>query len=635
MTITLYDGDCVMDWKGLFFIACCVLTTQSVYAKNHAKNDTKKNNHQIKLKTIEVIGKRRENKPGKHHVSGKKLNPVQGVAGIENEVPGVDVRKSGGPGQRTVVSMRGLPAQGTRVNFEGVPVNFPYFGGADVSQLALPALGGVDVRTGGMVGLRGQGYGSIDVSLPAVRPGKFRVGATGGALGFGMMDARAAFQAGPVKIEPMAVFRYCDGDFGFTDTNGNARQRTHNSSMAGEGAIKLVTRARENKFVTVIDGFADRRDIAGPEQFPSTTAIQHNQRFFISEHIKGRTAGRFRHDTGFYIRYFGFAYEDDKPPMGPKMDTGLKTLTIAGNTTHSIRIRGFKPFIGAGVSMTRGWTRRAQRQGDDTPGRTTVFGVTGLEYRHKYVEARAGVRADWTQGCGFTALPAGVVVVKPVKYLNLFGSASGLFRVPSFDELYFNAYFVRGNPSLKPETGWRFSGGFIVRVPHVRIRAEYFHVLADRLIMFLPQSAYTIRAENTQGAVSKGVAATVRMKFRHFQAITGYTWTDTAFNSSQKSLPYVPVHKVFMTFRGKIRWFSGYVGVKWQSGFFMDAFENLREEARWNLYAGLGLRVGKIFRISVFGNNLLDKRDGVDAFQNPLPGRQVFLSLTVTNGGTR
>lgn len=626
MTITLYDGDCVMDWKYLFFIIGCAFIAPGLYAK--------KAKAVIKLKPIEIIGKRKDKSPNKYHVSGRDLNPVQGVAGIENEVPGIDVRRSGGPGQRTVVSIRGLPSQGTTVNLEGVPINFPYFGGADVSQLALPKLGGVDVRTGGMAGLRGQGYGSIDVLLPRIRPGTFRAGVVGGSLGFGMMDAQAAFQAGALKVQPMAVFRYCDGDFDFTDTNGNERERTNNNTMAGEGAVKLVINAHKNNWITVIDGFADTRGVAGPEQFPSKTAGQKDQRLFIVEHIKGKLTGKFRHNSSLYIRYSGFAYEDPAPPMGPKVDTGLKTLTIAGHTKAGIRIKGFRPFVDVGAKLIQGWTRMAQKQVDDTPQRATVFEVTGLEYRQRYVNARAGMRADWTQGVGFTALPAGILVIKPIKQIGLFGSASRFFRVPSFDELYFNAYFVRGNPSLKPEVGWRFSGGVMVRAPHLKVQADYFYVIADRLVMFLPISAYTIQAENTKGATSRGVEIMASVKFPHFQATTGYTWTRARFNASGKALPYVPEHSVFVNLRGKTRYFSGYIGIKWKSGFFMDSFEDLHEKAHPDVYAGVGLRVGGIFKISVFGNNLLDKRDWVDAFQDPLPGRQVFLSLTITNGGS-
>jgi len=318
--------------------------------------------------------------------------------------------------------------------------------------------------------------------------------------------------------------------------------------------------------------------------------------------------------------------------MGPKVNTDLKTLTIAGSTTHSIRIKGFKPFVGVGMKVVRGWTDRPQQQIDNRPQRATVFGLTGLKYRQRYVEVSAGIRGDWTQGAGFHAIPAATIVIKPIKYLYFEGTASRFFRVPSFDELYFNAYFVRGNPLLQSEIGWRFSAGLVVKTTHFRFRSDWFHVIADRLIMFLPTSAYTIQAQNTAGATSGGVEASVRLKFSHFRAITGYTWTRARFKASGKALPYVPQHKVFAVLRGKIRHFSTYIGVKWQSGFFMDAFEDLHEEARWNLYAGVRIRIKKMIQVSIFGNNLLDKRDAVDAFQQPLPGRQVFLSLSITGG---
>lgn len=616
-----------MDWKSMLFAMCCVSLTQPLYAKT--KGD------EIRLKPIEVIGKRKKHNPEKHHVRGKDLNPVQGVADIENHVPGIDVRKSGGPGQRTVVSMQGLPAQGTQVNLEGVPVNFPYFGGADVSQMALPVLGGVDVTSGGMAVMHGQGYGRVDVSLPRMRPGQFRLDVTGGSLGFGMLDAQSAFRTGGVTIQPMAVFRYCDGAFTFVDTNGNERERRHNASAAGEGALRVATRAHHNKWVTVVDGFADRRDVAGPEQFPSNTALQHDRRFLIVQHIKGRVAGRFRHDTSIYVRYSGFTYQDSKPPMGPKMDTHLETLSLAGHTTHSIRIKGLRPFIGTGFGFIQGWTKRAYKQVRDTPRRVNVSGTAGLGYLHRYVHVKAGLHVDWTQGIGVTMLPAGMLVLKPLRQLHFYGTAGRFFRVPSFDELYFNAYFVRGNPDLKPESGWRFTGGVVVKVPHIRVQAGYFHVLASGLILFLPRSAYSIQAQNTKGARSRGVEALLRVHVPYVRLVSGYTWTSAVFKSSGKSLPYVPRHVVFATLKAASRYIRGYLGFRWQSGFFMDDYENLHEEARWDLYAGASLRIGNFVRISVYGNNLLGKRDSVDSFQNPLPGREVFFSLTVTSGGVK
>jgi outer membrane receptor protein involved in Fe transport len=145
--------------------------------------------------------------------------------------------------------------------------------------------------------------------------------------------------------------------------------------------------------------------------------------------------------------------------------------------------------------------------------------------------------------------------------------------------------------------------------------------------MFLPRSAFLVRAENSQSATIRGVELQGRWNWRWFNIVGSYTFLHGKFNTTKTKMPQRPAHVV-----------SGQVQVKlgpvllsampsWQSFVYLDRFESLSEEGRFRLDARFQLEIKSNLYFAVEGLNLTNKLDAVDYLQRPLPGRSIFLTM--------
>ena len=66
--------------------------------------------------------------------------------------------------------------------------------------------------------------------------------------------------------------------------------------------------------------------------------------------------------------------------------------------------------------------------------------------------------------------------------LNFFANVGKAFRAPTFNNLYYDSSFLKGNPNLKPEKGWTYEAGAKFDIPYTRIRlAGFFMDYSDKI----------------------------------------------------------------------------------------------------------------------------------------------------------
>jgi outer membrane cobalamin receptor len=235
------------------------------------------------------------------------------------------------------------------------------------------------------------------------------------------------------------------------------------------------------------------------------------------------------------------------------------------------------------------------------------------------------VRLDVPEGVSPVVVPKLGVAVRPVEALTLRANVGRAFRLPSFEELYYDAGAVQGNPDLSPEDALSLDAGVEVDFGMFRASATYFRLAIDNLIVFLPETAYLVRASDSKEALSQGVEAAVAASpIPELTLSARYTFTDARFADTGQRLPARSPHQV----GGRVAWrvwrIAGWVDTAWQDAMPLDRFGQLEEEERVLLGAGLEGTVTDWLTVQVEGRNLLDKRDAVDALQQPLPGASVF-----------
>jgi vitamin B12 transporter len=79
------------------------------------------------------------------------------LAEVLRQVPAIDVQRSGSPGKLTDVRLRGADPRHTLVLFDGIPLNGPWLGTFDFSDLTDPGVRRVEVLGGPASALYGSG----------------------------------------------------------------------------------------------------------------------------------------------------------------------------------------------------------------------------------------------------------------------------------------------------------------------------------------------------------------------------------------------------------------------------------------------------------------------------------------------
>jgi outer membrane receptor protein involved in Fe transport len=204
------------------------------------------------------------------------------------------------------------------------------------------------------------------------------------------------------------------------------------------------------------------------------------------------------------------------------------------------------------------------------------------------------------------------------------------FRLPTFEELYFDSGFVQGNPDLEPEDSLAWDFGIEAgRGSWWNLKASYFENYGFNMITFAPVSAFVIRASNSGRAVIRGVEASAAAEYRWFRASVAYTWLDATVSSTGMWLPARPEHSVIgeLAFSGGP--FKLLLQPSWQSGFYLDAFESVMEEDRFRLDVRLLVKPIPSLTLSLDFMNVTNKTDAVDFLQQPLPGFSAFGTVRI------
>lgn len=564
------------------------------------------------------------------------LEAPRGPAAAVGRLPAVRLRESGGPGQPQTVMIRGTDPSATLASLDGVPLNSPFLGGADLTGLDLIPLEGLEVVRGG------RGQEAVGGRLEARTPdplGGSRSQATLGAGSFG------SFWLKGFAVQPLgdrvglllgAGGQRSEGRFPFRDSNGVARQRDHAASSSLEATIRVDGLAGAGwRLGGLVEGaFTDRQE-PGLEQFPSETATHQDSRLVLLARGNGPLPGTIPGslEGALYYRRLSFVYRDPRPPMGPPTASTLIAHGVGGHLTAEVAPWPIASLVGS-LEGT-GDLGRVYRlsQAPERPARGTLAGAVGARIGRLSdpFEVSGEARVLWAQGAGVRIAPRIGVWWTPWGPLRLFLNGSRAFRLPTLEELHFDVGFVQGNPDLRPEEAWTWDVGLEAGQPGTwRLRAAYFENYLDNVILFLPRSAFLVKADNSGRATMRGMEALGEFTWRFLSVRASYAFLWSAFGASGLSLPDRPAHTVQGEVALTLWTLRLAVLPGWQSSFYLDRFESTSEEGRFRLDARLEWRLRDTVRLSLEARNLTNKRDAVDSLQRPLPGFSLWTQVSIS-----
>lgn len=552
---------------------------------------------------------------------------------------GVFTRQAGGDGQRESISIRGASPQSTAVSLEGVPLNSPFLGSADMAGMDLLPVSRLVLSLGGAADKFGAGAvgGLVDVRLPDPLGGSWSYLHLGmGAFGLGRVKTGVIRRTQNAGVLVALGMRSSQGDFSFIDTNGRRRTRTHNAAVAAQGLSRVAWSLDEGRRIDLlVEGFADRREIAGLEQFPSESALQRDSRAVVQVSYRGGNGSSSRRRGSVYLsgyyRYLGFHYRDDTPPLGPAVDTAL------GSHDAVLRAWGREP-LGSWASVLWGGTAGATigrvvrlGQGSYEPWRALVSALGGLSFGPEGgpASAEASLRVEYVRREGLLMMGHVGASCRLASGLSLFADADKVVRLPTFEELYFQAGFVQGNPTLRPEASWNWDAGVRYRPGRsFQAKVAYFGSRVSDMILFLPVSAFLIKAQNADKTLVQGLEAQVRWRIHWAFLLGAYTYLHGT-TTSGRAVPYRPDHvgsaRVGVDSDGIRAW----IGTRVRSGFVLDRYGHQSERPRVFLDLRVDCFPEDWLVLTLEIQNLLDVRGAIDAFQQPLPGRAAYVGISL------
>ncbi|MGH0034707.1 MAG: TonB-dependent receptor plug domain-containing protein [Myxococcota bacterium] len=473
---------------------------------------------------------------------------------LSNSV-GVQVRRFGGPGQESEISIRGSSGQQVVVLLDGVRLNSAQTGSVDLSTIPIALVDRIEVsRGGGSVDVGSDAVGGV-VNIVTKRPGAEP--ATAASFSGGSWETWAGsasharrFSDGERDITVGYEGFATEGDWDFktaevrTDVAtlpSRSEQRTNNDGESHAALLRLGQALPWGWRLTLTDqAFYGSRGEPGQsiDGFQREDARQRRTRNVASARLERDDwlEGALRTELRLHHRYERVRYRDPDPPS-PALPVDSRDINqSAGGLAFAEWETG------------TGWldhlaSARAELRRDDLDSRqldnrdrwvTGVVVQDELSLWDDRVAFVPALRFDYTEGEGTEWLPRLGGRFSPFEWLRVKGNVEKSYRVPNFDDCCFDLGSVRGNPNLKPEKSFDWDVGVelgladLGPVKRVRLEVIYFDRDIDNTIVFQQVSPDVVAATNTGDASVDGVELTASVDLLGWLELGfNYTWQDS------------------------------------------------------------------------------------------------------------
>ena len=627
--------------------------------------------------------------PTNEAVPSEKIRPdgetFESVADILERKSGIHMRRYGGAGSSSNVSIRGSDPDQVQVFLDGIPLNTGYRGEVNLSEYEATGLSSITLLRSTGSGNSAMG-GSIEMdSNPGRDMNRVLVGAGSfetAKMSFGLarvFETSSWYTSGSASTSAQNfTYRNDNGtpylnsldDYDAKRQNSDYTRtsfRTGGKTRVGNTEIKLLT-----------DFFKGQEGIPGSTSDEALETGLDSRRILtgVKTDSRGVLLDRIRLETMFYgaderrnfydpqeefssglpdsaivDRRYGLELtptlylpesfqevsltlkKDQEEFRKDKRDTNFVFSEMDSDARRDgkfVRLEDRFSFYKDRIKVRiRGEYGEIDHVGKGEEVRTVYEALTTTDESTTYVQ-------DWNFQAGMDLFRT------PIWKWNLFAGAGEGTRLPHFFELYGDPGSVRANPDLQPEKSMEKEAGSLMEYKNKGLEAKgrivVFQRTLDDMILFVPGSRFTLRAENIDRATIRGFESEVEFSYqKRFGGSISYTYQKTRNESevdylNGKYLPLRPMHEAHLNgfFRYDFLRFqldSHYIGAVFQTA-TNDYFSYQEPTILHNGSVSMDIlsEGNRIVRIQVGVKNIMDTRaEDVDGY--PLPGRGYYLSL--------
>jgi outer membrane cobalamin receptor len=453
------------------------------------------------------------------------------VGELLGNLAGVDIINEGGGSGRKRISIRGSNTNQVLVLLDGVPLNDPLSGEMDLNQIPLSGVGEIRVLKGGNSSLYGNGAigGVVEIISRRDAVDKVRLAAQTGQYGAVGIHPSVAGHIGGVQY----FFSYQDlkekGNYPYRykRPDGTILSESRlNADLSSQNLFgKIAFGSGDHSFQLQTHLYTCQRGLPGLVfSWTPFADAKTNRKLFLGQYVfqNQKTSTRLT-----FSRYFNEVEFKNRPPA----DTPLRYRTVP--SYHSLyRILTYRGNLESTYHFGRQQYMLFQTtvQGDDFEDKDLLTHFSGPIHRTDNFTYSAMLRNEWH--LPKPAFLSDLVVNHALRYdffslkqsnskreeeqfsprigvlfshhngwlCNVRANWGRSFRVPTFADLFYQDFRVKGNADLLPEESTDTDIGLQIGVPWfgwLEIGSNYFHHDIENLIVWELGSFATWRPGNT------------------------------------------------------------------------------------------------------------------------------------------
>ncbi|MGI9553646.1 MAG: TonB-dependent receptor plug domain-containing protein [Thermodesulfobacteriota bacterium] len=570
-----------------------------------------------------------------------ELDDFQGEFETTSELinlsPGVTVRDFGGFGQLKTVSIRGSSNDQVVIMLDGIRINNSLGGGVNLSTIPSGYIDKIEVVRGGSSAIAGTDAigGLINIITKKTGEPFTSAYATYGSFNTFLINAARAGSVGNLKYLFSFNHAQTDGDFEFRSVNDLTLRRINNDFKSESFLSKFDYKLNDWNIELLNEFYYDDKGVPGLGEFQSNSAEQQDIRNFTTLRLSRNQF--INKDIDFeFIVFNNFDYlkfQDPTPVVGLPVDTKSKL--------NNFGIRpALRYYHGRNYSLyTFAEFKNETLKNIDfnNPKRNTLSYFLGNELyllnEKLLVDLLTRIDFIFTEGTDdsfdFAFSPKLGLKYNVYKNFYLKSNVSRSFRVPNFSELFFpEEGFIGGNPDLQSETSVDFDIGISYVTPKLSFELNYFLRDIDNLILFVFVGSQRIEPRNVGKTFENGIESTIIFNPTDYLSLYGaYTFLDGTLDDTGAQLPGRPRNQFDIRVVLEKYNFKLYSEAHFVDKIPLTVFQNSRTtDARVTFDAGIKYSWKKYYA-NLESKNLFNNLNVRDAFDFPLPGRTVFLTL--------